>query len=131
MDHCLVILKCEHLNWGSKPFRFHNCWLGHHDFLPFIFNCWKELHVEGWHIFAFWEKLKLLKFRLKQWNKDEFCHLDTNLNRIVDELNSLDEAAILGEVNSKVAEQRRLLTTEMWQQLRLKESLLYQKSIIK
>lgn len=72
-DHCPIWIDSLTLDWGPKPFRFNNCWLGHKDFKVFVEDCWKSFNVRGWKMFAFKEKLKLLREKLREWNKDIFC----------------------------------------------------------
>lgn len=40
-DHCPILLKQGAQDWGPKPFRFNNCWLGHPDFRKVVEKCWE------------------------------------------------------------------------------------------
>ncbi|PNY10571.1 cysteine-rich receptor-like protein kinase [Trifolium pratense] len=75
---------------------------------------------------VFKEMLKLLKEKLKTWNKEVFGVVDLNLESFVEELNELDVKACEGEVGG--LESRRLEVDEsFWKALRRKESILESK----
>jgi hypothetical protein len=71
-DHCPLLLKKNNFDWGPKPFRFNNSWIGHKDFKSLVEDTWRSQHVDGWMGFVLKEKLKNLKMRLKGWSKEEF-----------------------------------------------------------
>lgn len=69
-DHFPLVLKSVNVNWGSKTFKSRNCWLMDPSFLELVQNMWSSLDIQGWVAFVFKEKLKILKQKIKQWNKD-------------------------------------------------------------
>lgn len=100
-DHCPIMLKGEVNNWGPKPFRFNNCWLQHCDFKPFVEKSLSELHVSGWKIFGFKEKLKLLKLKLKEWNVELFGFLDEQIAKFVAGLNESNDKEASLQLNDE------------------------------
>lgn len=64
LDHCLILIKANHTNWGPKPFKVFNCWFEHQDFVPFVEEVWKSSIFQGKYAFVLKEKLKILKGRL-------------------------------------------------------------------
>lgn len=98
-DHCPIMLKGKHTNWGPKPFRFNNCWLQHPGFKKFVVNCWSNFRIEGWKIHGFKEKLRRLKECLKVWNIEVYGNLDTRIKQLVVQLNESDELAASIELN--------------------------------
>jgi hypothetical protein len=38
-DHCPLILKYSHEDWGPKPFRFNNYWLDNKNFKDVVESC--------------------------------------------------------------------------------------------
>lgn len=50
----------------------------------------------GWKTYAVKEKLKLLREKLRWWNKDVFGFLDLNIQNMVREINMLDDVIDLG-----------------------------------
>lgn len=87
--------------------------------------------MDGWKTCALKEKLKILKGRLKTWNKNVFGNLDSKILDLAAALNDSDEVAssrILGEEKSRMMRQ---ITNELFQARMLRSNLLYQKSRVK
>ena len=59
-------------DWGLKPFRVLNAWVGHPSFLKDVRNCWGNIQVTGYAGFKLLIKLKKVKAFLKRWNIDVF-----------------------------------------------------------
>lgn len=125
-DHCPIWLMRKSVNWGPKPFRFNDCWLEHKDFRNFVVECWNGFHVNGWKMYTFKEKLKLLKEKLRWWNKEVFGYVDLSIEKTVAEMNELDELAC--NTSQVIPSNRKALSTQFWKQIHLKESLIKQKS---
>lgn len=70
----------------------------------------------------FKEKLKLLKSELRTWNREVFGYVDLNIEKIVEEINSLDEVA--ASIDVRNSSRRKEFTHQFWQQIHFKESLL-------
>ncbi|XP_027342960.1 uncharacterized protein LOC113855518 [Abrus precatorius] len=41
-NYCPIILKHKVVNWGSKPFRFNNCWLTYKGVVKVVEEAWKR-----------------------------------------------------------------------------------------
>lgn len=95
-DYCSVWLLGEELSWGLKPFKFNNYWLKHEEFKSFVEECWGSFQITGTGSFVIKEKLKKLKERLRWWKKEVFGILDPSIEKIVKELNEVEEAASKG-----------------------------------
>ncbi|PNX82625.1 cysteine-rich receptor-like protein kinase [Trifolium pratense] len=89
-DHCPIWLVREQSNWGPKPFRVINGWFEHPKFLPFVESSWKSFNIQGKKTFVLKEKFKMLRERLKVWNKDVFGFLDLNIEKTVKEINDIE-----------------------------------------
>lgn len=81
-NHCPITLKVKPVDWGLKPFRIINAWREHEDFRELVENSWKEADVTGWEGFVMKEKLKIIKDKLKQWNKGVFGEIDENVSNL-------------------------------------------------
>ncbi|GAU47952.1 hypothetical protein TSUD_06860 [Trifolium subterraneum] len=126
-DHCPIWLLVSSYKWGPKPFRVINGWLDHPDFLPFVESAWKSFVVHGKKAYVLKEKFRLLKERLRKWNKEVYGYLDLNIEKTVNEINDIEN--MLGDDDMEVELTRRQgLNKEFWSQLYHKESLLKQKS---
>ncbi|XP_058749365.1 uncharacterized protein LOC131622352 [Vicia villosa] len=134
-DHAPIWLKANDKDWGPKPFRFINCWLEDREFLKFAEDSWKDFAVAGNYTFMLKENLKLLRNKLRIWNKESFGWIDLKIEEAIKVLNSA-ESQLTGTVDVALARQERELKRkaamdDLWKHLRLQESLLRQKSRIK
>lgn len=129
-DHCPIWLKCCVKDWGPKSFKFNNCWMDHENFNDFVRKEWKRCVVKGRGDFVMIEKLKLLKEKLRGWNRDAFGWVDTSIEDIVTDLNNFDKimADNLGGNDHHLAENKRRVENELWQKLETKERFLRLKS---
>ncbi|XP_058732644.1 uncharacterized protein LOC131604201 [Vicia villosa] len=75
-DHCPIWIMSDKCNWGPKPFKFNNEWFSFDSFIPFVEGEWKSLKLEGRADYVLKEKLRILKDKLKKWNKEVFCKID-------------------------------------------------------
>ena len=66
-------------------------WLEVEGFPKVVEICWDQFHIIGSPSYVLAEKLNLLKFELKDWNKNVFGHLDTLMAKLVEKLKFLDE----------------------------------------
>lgn len=82
---------------------------------------WKSFNVGGWKTYVLKEKLKLLREKLREWNKTVFGYMDLNIDTVVKEINVLDDVVGMGD--TQVGEKRKELTMHFWQQIHAKESL--------
>lgn len=74
-DHCPIQLDTSNLKWGPGPFRFENMWLEHPDFKKNFKLWWGEDQIFGWEGYKFSRRLKTLKQKMKNWNKEVFGNL--------------------------------------------------------
>ncbi|XP_058725573.1 uncharacterized protein LOC131596854 [Vicia villosa] len=82
-DHCPIWIMTDKCNWGPKPFKFNNEWFSFDSFIPFVEGEWKSLKVEGRADFVLKEKHRLLKDKLKKWNKEVFGKIDLDIDKDV------------------------------------------------
>ncbi|XP_058732795.1 uncharacterized protein LOC131604368 [Vicia villosa] len=129
-DHAPISLKVGKLDWGPKPFCFNNSWFKHEDFNAFVAQEWKKMEVRGRGDFVLYEKLKKLKERLREWNREVFGWIDLKVEDAKEKINTLDkeiEVNMRG-VNDEEVLERRLATKDFWNYLNIKESMLRLKS---
>ncbi|KAK2430145.1 hypothetical protein QL285_028516 [Trifolium repens] len=127
-DHCPLVLKYNHNDWGPKPFRFNNFWLEHKKCVELVEAFWRGHHVEGWMGFVLKEKLKLLKPVLRNWHKEEFGGMESRIEELTVEINDLDVRGELVGLSSSEVERRKEKFIALWQLLRNKEAILFQRS---
>lgn len=113
-DHCLIILRYNSVNWGPKPFLIQQL-----------------LAATGWFFRYGKTKLKQLKTFLKSWNKDSFGDLGKELGSLTESIGVLDKKSETTQLSELEILSTRDLFEELWNKLKMKESLLYQKSRVK
>ncbi|XP_058758566.1 uncharacterized protein LOC131631812 [Vicia villosa] len=90
-DHCPIWILKDQRNWGPKPFKFNNEWFSFDSFIPFVEKEWKSMKVEGRGDFVLKEKLRLLKDKLRIWNKDVFGRINLEMEDGVSSMNLADD----------------------------------------
>lgn len=68
----------------------------------------------------------MLNEKLKWWNREVFSFKDLHIDKLLKYINELERVAAEG--GSPQAEERKVLSAEFWQEHRIRESLLAQKS---
>jgi len=65
-DHCPLQLSVDEENWGPRPSRMLKCWQDVHGYKQFLKEKWHSFKLKGWGGFFLREKLKLIKYELKE-----------------------------------------------------------------
>lgn len=55
-------------------------------------SCWTYFFISVYNAYIVKDKFRLLKEKSKKWNKDFFGRLDLNVESLIMDLNSLDQA---------------------------------------
>ena len=129
-DHCPIILRTGiPLPKLFKPFKFFNCWVDHPSFMGLVQETW-QTDVQGFPLFRVATKLKLLKTKLKEFNRAHFSNINS---RVADARHKLFEVQSQLQ-NSPSCPRLRLLEQSALQSLvnllRADESIYRQKSRI-
>ncbi|GKV35665.1 hypothetical protein SLEP1_g43906 [Rubroshorea leprosula] len=127
-DHCPILLKSQHINWGPKPFKFFDEWLLHQECKTIVEEEWKKTNVQGWKGFCVKEKLKAVKQKLKKWSAEEFTQLDLKINEAKEKIASLDRMGELKQLSDAEIMERKQLFMEVWSKLKIKEGMYKQKA---
>lgn len=132
-DHCPVWLAKYNINWGPKPFKFNNELFSFDSFIPFVEKEWRNLKVEGRGDFILKEKLRLLKEKLRWWNKEVFGKVDLEVEEGVRDLNAADYSLERDRDIScdAIVAKRKEASNRFWRNLRIKENMLVQKSRVR
>ena len=75
-DHFPILLDREGLRKGPSHFRFENMWLKMEGFKDLLKSWWEGDNFSGSSSFILAEKLKVLKSKLKEWNRDIFGRVE-------------------------------------------------------
>ncbi|XP_020420593.1 uncharacterized protein LOC18774736 [Prunus persica] len=74
-DHCPIRLDTSNLKWGPGPFRFENMWIDYPYFKKKFKLWWGEDQINGWEGYKFSRRLRTIKQKIKDWNKEVFGDL--------------------------------------------------------
>lgn len=72
LDHSLILLDGGGLRRGATLFIFKNMWLKEEGVKDLMKRWWMRFSVRGSYRFILAEVLKMMKFNLKSWNKEDF-----------------------------------------------------------
>ncbi|GKU98554.1 hypothetical protein SLEP1_g11546 [Rubroshorea leprosula] len=127
-DHCPIIVKTTAADWGPKPFRVFDAWQQHPQFRKAVEDKWKDLNVEGHAGYRCLQKLKRLKEFLKGWNKEVFGNMETQFNNVAEKVERIDLKNEVVELEGSEVKQRKEGFQQIWDMLRMRESIWKQKS---
>jgi len=130
-DHCPLVLKVEGWVWGPKLFRFNNYWLENRKINEVVEDSWNSHNLRGWMGFVLKEKLKVLKGRLRDWNKEEYGRMDTRITTLMEDIEELDVKGEATQLNEEDVRIRKEKFITLWSLLKAKDSLLFQRSRVK
>jgi exonuclease III len=144
-----LTLDCNILPWGgsdhwpvqleagfqttpkNRPFRFEKFWIDHPTFKEKIKQWWREEQPEqGTRMFKLHKKLKYIRKKLKEWNRDIFGNINTEKNDIEEKMKKLQETC-LREGYTEDRKKEELQMTQEWEaRCQQEETLWHQKSRI-
>lgn len=115
----------------NKPFRFKKFWLEHPNFLTMVGKWWSEpLEEIGSKMFLLQKKLKIIKNRIKEWNKTVFGNIFQEKIILENKLEQIQKEGTEGRRDEETAEQEKVLTQQWQDRCKQEESLWKQKSRI-
>eukprot|EP00253_Pinus_taeda_P001927 PITA_01927 len=115
----------------NKPFRFEKFWLDHPNFLELVEKWWSEpLEAKGSKMFNLQKKLRIIKEKIKEWNRIVFGDIFKEKTRIEEKLEQIHKDWASGHSNEEYAEQEKILTHQWHDWCRQEETLWKQKSRI-
>jgi hypothetical protein len=80
-DHSPTLISvARFVSYGPKPFKFFNFWANHNYFLDWIKDAWR-FDTEGYSMFRFYAKLKVVKDVLKKKNKEVYGGLGQKVSK--------------------------------------------------
>ncbi|XP_050909647.1 uncharacterized protein LOC127123473 [Lathyrus oleraceus] len=82
-DHSPIWIKANDMDWEPKPFRVNSCWFENKDFKVFVEDIWRSSVMEGKQAYIMKEKFKILRNKMRVWNKECFGWLDLKMEEAV------------------------------------------------
>jgi hypothetical protein len=131
-DHWIVQLEAGlQTTLKNRPFIFEKLWMEHPTFKERIKQWWHEEKPEkGTRMFKLYKKLKHIKYRFKEWNKDTFGNINQKMNNIEEKMKKLQETCILEGYNEERKKEEIQMTREWDERCQQEETLWRQKSWI-
>ncbi|GKV07574.1 hypothetical protein SLEP1_g19328 [Rubroshorea leprosula] len=130
LDHYVILLKNEMVDWGPKHFKFFDAWLEQSGCTEVIKNAWNSSGRKGWKCFRFKEKLKGTKKALKEWSGNSTTEVDSKIKEAEKEITSLDEKGEKAQLSASDVKNRRNYFLELWKYQKIKDNMWQQKSRI-
>lgn len=127
-DHCPLLLSCLTQDWGPKPFRVLNCWLGDPRFKEVVEKTWKDTNIQAWGTYVIKEKLKVMRSKIRVWNKEIFGDPSKQKKTIVEEMALLDKRNEEVGLTEEECMRNKELLGELWKTSRINESIPCQKA---
>ncbi|GKV49208.1 hypothetical protein SLEP1_g55970 [Rubroshorea leprosula] len=127
-DHCPILIKEEKIDWGPKPFKFFDAWLDQPGCVEMIRKVWNTAEIKGWKGYRLKEKLKITKKALKEWSGNSMPEIDKKIDEAELEIAALDSKGENSHLSSEEVNRRRHCFLQLWDNLKIKESMWQQKS---
>lgn len=114
-DHWPIELQWQRPGSTTRrPFRFEASWLTHPTFKDFIRQNWNNSPpTEGSKMFQFQQKLKFLKFQLKNWNKEIFGNIFKAQQHLNQQMKDLQQQIITDGYKEEFMEQEKYLRNQI------------------
>lgn len=98
---------------GATPFRFENVWLENPDFKGLMNIWWKELKPMGWAGFKFMEKLKGLKLKIRESNKENCEKMINKKKNFICQIEQLDLLEEQAAIHPQQIQERKILKAKL------------------
>ncbi|RVW15899.1 hypothetical protein CK203_073125 [Vitis vinifera] len=89
-DHFPILLDVGGGRRGPSPFRFENMWLKVEGIKELMKSWWEGVSFNGSASFMMAEKIKVLKVKLKEWNRDSFGRIELRKNAALEQVQIWD-----------------------------------------
>ncbi|WJZ80362.1 hypothetical protein VitviT2T_000290 [Vitis vinifera] len=106
-DHFPVLLDVGGGRRGPSPFRFENMWLKVEGVKELMKSWWEGGRFNGSASFILAEKIKVLKAKLKEWNRDTFGRIELRKNAALEQVQFWDAKEKISRLNLEELEARK------------------------
>ncbi|GJT03129.1 RNA-directed DNA polymerase, eukaryota [Tanacetum coccineum] len=102
-DHRPILLRESHFDYGPTPFRFFHYWIDMEGFSKVVEDAWREDPCdEANAMMNMMMKLKFLKTKIREWNKENMLNMKIVKAKHKEELEALEEIINKGNGNEVV-----------------------------
>ncbi|RVW73021.1 hypothetical protein CK203_057450 [Vitis vinifera] len=106
-DHFPILLDVGGGRRGPSPFRFENMWLKVEGVKELMKSWWEGVSFNGSASFILAEKIKVLKVKLKEWNRDSFGRIELRKNVALEQVQFWDAREKISRLNLEELEARK------------------------
>ncbi|GJX79556.1 RNA-directed DNA polymerase, eukaryota [Tanacetum coccineum] len=131
-DHRPILLREQHFDYGPTPFRFYHYWLEMEGFSNLVEGAWKDSPRDNSNaIISFMGKLKFLKNKIREWNKNNMLCRNSVRAKCLADLEEVEEIIDRGDGNEEIANKRAVFVKDLLEMDKLTSLELAQKAKIK
>ncbi|GJR30323.1 RNA-directed DNA polymerase, eukaryota [Tanacetum coccineum] len=106
-DHRPILLRESHFDYGPTPFRFYHYWCEMEGFNKMVEDAWIEASVDESNAMSkLMKKLKLLKQKIREWNKGNMKSSKNRKVKLTEELKAVDDIIDKGEGSDGAVKKR-------------------------
>jgi exonuclease III len=127
-DHVPLLLYVDEANWGPRPLRMLKCWSDYPGYADYVRAQWGTFNCEGWGGYVLKQKLKLMKFSLKEWHQQHFQNMESRMVEVKNKISVLDAKAELSALLVEEVEELHELSVNLHSMARLHNSINWQNS---
>ena len=127
-DHFPLLMDEGGLRRGPTPFRFENMWLKVEGVKDLLKYWWEEGSFSGSPSFILAKKLKFLKAKLKEWNRNTFGRVEYRKNMALEQMEYWDAKDKINRLSLEELEARNEAREEYKKWVLLEEITWRQKS---
>ena len=127
-NHFSILLDGGGLRRGPSLFRFENMWLKVEGFKDLLKSWWEGDSFSGSSSFILAEKLKVLKSKLKEWNRDIFGRVEYRKDLALEQVELWDVKEKISRLSLEELEARTEVREEYKKWVLLEEITWRQKS---
>jgi hypothetical protein len=130
-DHFPILFDFKSLDYHQpSTFKFLKMWTSHPDCVNVVQQSWK-VNVVGCPMFVLSEKLKILKVKLKSWNKVVFGNIHENVKQARNNVDIIQALIDSNSPSDSFLEQEKLAQINLENALFIEELFWHEKSKVK
>jgi hypothetical protein len=114
----------------SSSFKFLKMWTAHQDCINIVRSCW-NISIPGCPMFVLGQKLKILKDKLKTWNKVNFGNITANVTAATAKVDEIQRMIDINGASGDLLNQEKLAQINLENVLHMEELFWSEKSKVK
>ncbi|KAK2443571.1 hypothetical protein QL285_014660 [Trifolium repens] len=127
-DHFPILFEFKNLDLQHpSSFKFLKMWTAHPDCVNVVQECW-NINIVGCPMYVLNEKLKLLKLKLKSWNKTVFGNIHEIVKEAKSKVDSIQVQIYSNGPNDDMLDQERLALVNLENALFMEELFWHEKA---